>query len=100
MPVRDKTEKEAYCDVCERNWSQSCAICGGVFCGEHSIVIEFKRGNYILRRCLCKKCLGEPTQLRDVIGGHDPESWRGPGQGYDPREGLLSFFTMQIDELP
>lgn len=100
MPVKDKTEKEAYCDVCGKDWCQTCAICGGVFCEKHSIVIEFKREHRILRRRLCKKCLITPHTIFDLIGGYDPESWRGPGQGYDPCEGLPSFVAMQTDKMP
>lgn len=100
MPVRNEMQSKAYCDVCGKDWCQSCAICGGVFCAEHAIVVEFKREDRSLKRRLCKKCLEVSHTLLDIITGHDPESWRGPGQGYDPCEGLPSFIAMITDEAP
>lgn len=97
MPVRDKTEPEAYCDVCGQPWSETCAICGGVFCGEHTILIEFKRGHWILNRRLCKKCLSTPTSLWEVIRGQDPSSWQNEEV---PFPELPKFMVMQTDKMP
>ena len=95
MPIKDKVVKEADCDVCGKCGAETCAICGGVFCSEHSILIEFKREDFVLKRRLCKKCLAKPVSPNAVIRKHCPQSWK--GQLDCPPE-LLDFITMQTDE--
>lgn len=102
MPVRNKTVSEAYCDVCGTNWSETCAICGGVFCGEHTILIEFKRKDWTLKRRLCKECLAASHRLPPqinlgmIIQGHDPRSWQ---EQEIPFPKLPEFIAMQTDEM-
>lgn len=85
MPVKDKVESHAYCDVCGAGWARTCAICGGLFCGSHSTHIDFKpRGAPFLQREICKKCMQTAT-VAELIKGRHSQSWQGEEYSDDPQ---------------
>lgn len=78
MPIKDKIEPQAYCDVCGDDWASVCCLCGGIFCPEHSIIVQVVHKNRRVDRVVCADCLHNKlkiliTMMKSLI---TPMSWQ------------------------